>query len=70
MGYRCLNDIRGYCTDPGRQDRYAGGPACSSTGGVHVLQVLSPTICILDPLNCGFFISWLEVCRDIQPIEE
>ncbi|MBA7533081.1 hypothetical protein ES705_25316 [subsurface metagenome] len=69
-GYRCLNNQSGYCHDPGRQDPHAGGPACTTIGGVHVLQVLSPTICILDPLNCRFFTTWKEICRDTQPIKE
>ncbi len=69
-GYRCLNDIWGYCQDPSRQDPHAGGPACSSTGGVHVLQVPSPASCTLDPQKCGFFIVEWEVGRDTQPIEE
>jgi len=70
MGYRCLNDNRGYCTDPSRQDPHAGGPACSSTGGVHVLSSPLTTSCTHDPLKCGFFRTWKEICRDTQPIEE
>jgi hypothetical protein len=63
--YRCLNDQAGHCSDPGRQDPYAGGPACSTIAGVHVLQVPSPTSCTLDPRNCGFFISWHQECLNI-----
>ena len=69
-GYRCLSNQSGYCQDPSRQDQHAGGPAISSVGGVHVLQVPSNTSCSLDPRNCGFFITWEEVCRDILPTEE
>ncbi|GAH65889.1 unnamed protein product, partial [marine sediment metagenome] len=70
MGYRCLNNQAGYCQDSSRQDPHAGGPACSNVGGVYVLHITPPASCPLDPLNCGFFISWKEICRDIQPIEE
>ena len=70
LRYRCFNNLFGYCKDPSRHDPYAGGPACSTKWGIPVLQVPSSTSCTLDPLNCGFFISWREECRDTQPIEE
>ncbi len=56
-GYRCLNNQSGYCQDPCRQDPHAGGPACSSTGGVYTLIDTTPTSCTLDPQKCGFFVS-------------
>ncbi|MBA7532463.1 hypothetical protein ES705_24696 [subsurface metagenome] len=70
MGYRCLQDNSGYCSDPGRQETCAREPSCETIDGVHVLHVPSPTSCTLDPQKCGFFITWKEVCSGIQPIEE
>ncbi|MBA7536772.1 hypothetical protein ES705_29036 [subsurface metagenome] len=69
-GYRCHQDFTGYCQDPSRQGETAVG--CSDIGhpGVHVLQTSSPTKCTLSPASCGFFITWKEVLRGIQPIKE
>ncbi|MBA7537617.1 hypothetical protein ES705_29886 [subsurface metagenome] len=69
-GYRCLNNQSGYCQDPHRQSPYDVADSCSDIGGVFVLQTSSLAGCHLDPQKCGFFVTWKEVCRDIQPIEE
>jgi hypothetical protein len=70
QGYRCIKDCFGDCRDPSRQGTATAD--CSDIGhpGVHVLQGTSPCSCTLDPRNCGFFITWKEICRDLQPIEE
>ncbi len=62
-GYRCINNLTGYCTDPDRQNPCAREPSCENIRGVYVLQVPSSPSCYLDPRNCGFFISWQEECR-------
>ena len=69
-GYRCLNDQRGYCKDSEHRTPSPDNPTIVNAGGVHTLKDVTPTSCTLDPQKCGFFASWKEVCRDIQPIEE
>jgi len=69
-GYRCLNNRMGYCQDPRR--RGIATADCSDIGhpGVHVLQPSSPRNCTLDPLNCGFFITWQQECQALGASQE
>ncbi|MBA7555991.1 hypothetical protein ES705_48685 [subsurface metagenome] len=69
-GYRCLNNPNGYCIDTENRTPGSDNPAFVNAGGVHQLEDTSPASCTLDPLICGFFSSWGEVCHAIKPIEE
>lgn len=69
-GYRCLNDQAGYCsTKPAGEQVDIGVPTTLAidSGYIHHFIIGS---CKLDPQSCGFFITWQEVCRHTQPIEE
>ncbi len=68
--YRCINNQSGYCsTTPTGEKVSLGVPTALAIETGYVDHFVTGS-CTLDPRNCGFFVSWKEVCCDIQPIEE
>lgn len=68
-GYRCINNHSGYCsTTPAGEKVSISDPTDLAIESGYVDYFITGS-CTLDPLNCGFFISWQDECQRLKAIK-